>query len=218
MGFALTLNSLKGNIDEDDAVELTALLRKRGIDFQDFEDFESWVDDFYDGDGDDEGESYVSGPELAWGDWSHVQALLAEVLGESNVPTALHIHAWYGVAVPGDIENTYLREPNQRERPRPKLGLLQRLGLFKPKSAPAQAQDDAEEEESFPLVIVSAPRLLAEMEAAIAKLGIADRDFMAIYRSSDGFGTPEMASVSLQIFHKVLKDGYAHRHLVWWIK
>lgn len=228
MGFELSFNSLSSlnGIDEDDASDLKELLQKRGISFVDLEDSEPWVGDFYDGDAEEDEEGgfavHVSGPELAWSDWSNVQQLLVETLGEKAVPTALHIHAWYGVAVPGDIENTYLRDPLPRQIAKPKLGFLQKLGFLKPKVDPVQAQVDSMVSSygggTDSLVIVSAPRLLAEMEAAIEKLGIANRDYMGIYQNSEDLDTPEMASVALQIFHKVLKDGYAHKYLVWWMK
>lgn len=222
MGFAPAIYKIEGNIDENDAAGLYQFLDKRGISFEDDVKAELYSEDFYEIDEAEDGTAYAAAPEMAWSSWSEVQKLLVQVLGADKVPTALHIHAWNGVAVPGDVENSYLTDPIPREKPKPMLGFLQKLGIGKPVADPVQAQVDqmvqAYGGPTNTLTIVSGPRLVAEMEAAIDKLGIAGRDYVKIYNEAEDLSTPELASVLLQIYHRIHKDALAHRHLVWWIK
>lgn len=222
MGFAPALYSFEGNIDEEVGEALKQFLRERSISFVEAIQPENFASEFYEQGDLDDGSVLVAAPEMAWSSWSEVQKLLVSTLGKENVPTALHIHAWNGVAVPADIENSYLSDPIPREKPEEKVGFLQKLGFMKPKVDPVQAQMDAMVEAyggpTDALTIVSCPRLVAEMEAAIEKLGIADRDFLKIYNEAEDLYTPELASVLLQVYHKIHKEALAHEHLVWWIK
>lgn len=222
MGFAPAIYKIEGNIDDDVAGALKQFLAKRSISFEEDVTAEDFSEEFYEIGEADDGTAYAAAPEMAWSSWSEVQKLLVSTLGADKVPTARHIHAWNGVAVPGDIENSYLGEPIPREKPKPKLGFLQKLGLAKPVADPVQAQVDqmvqAYGGPTDTLTIVSGTRLVAEMEAAIDRLGIAGRDYVKIYNEAEDPYTPELASVLLQIYHRIHKDALAHRHLVWWIK
>ncbi len=222
MGFAPALYAFEGNIDEEVGKALKEFLRERSIAFEEAINPENFASDFYEQGDLDDGSVFVAAPEMAWSSWSEVQKLLVSTLGKENAPTALHIHAWNGVAVPAELENSYLAEPIPREKPEEKVGFLQKLGIGKPKVDPVQAQMQAMIEAyggpTDTLTIVSGPRLVAELEAAIEKLGVASRDFLKIYNEAEDPYNPELASVLLQIYHKIHKDALAHRHLVWWIK
>src|SRR5688500_15083083 len=140
MGFALQISSISEMVSsEEDERLLLEFLKRNNIQFRDrfdpaaFDDPFFEVETFEDDEEEAEEAAYVAHPELGWSWWSKVQEHMVELLGAERVTHALAIHAWYGVAIPDDVQPTLLGRPEERKLPARKPSLLERLGL-KPKT------------------------------------------------------------------------------------
>lgn len=227
MAFVLSMGRIKDMVSsEQDEAGLRDLLAKNNIPFNenfDPQHFSSVIfEEIADSEETYEVETYTHW-ELHWSSWIEVQLHLLEILGEPNVRTAVDIHAWYGVAVPGDLENTMVGEPVRYQWPAPKPSFLEKIGLKKPgMQSRIQSQvDKMRESYGGPyenLMVVSGTRLLAELDAAIEKKGYDPANLEALseaYLEDDGSGAAEFC---LLTFREFLHTAMTHQHLAWFIK
>ena len=221
MGFTLTMMPLESYLAED-REGLRNLLIDYGIQWNDavnpsdFEDKAPFEPDEEDGD------VYVTHWEVGWSWWSKVQRKLMDTLGVEAVPTVLHIHAWNGVAVPGDIENTMVGSPRRLEPRPPEGNFLKKLfGGESDEDRVRKVMDQMLLAYGGPyvnLMIVSLPRLVAELKAGIDALGYDEEEMWAIYDTDPDDDDEMVAKCYMLMSHAFLNGALERKHLAWFIK
>ena len=207
---------------EEDGEALRAVLNRSGITWNDTlvpSEFEGRTP--FEVDADEDG-VFVQHWEVGWSWWSQVQRKLAEILGTDAVPSALHIHAWNGVAVPGEIENTFIGTPRRLE-PAPKKGgfLKNILGGESDEDRIQRLMDEMVLAYGGPyanLMVVSLPSLVSELRAGIDALGYDEAEMQAIYETDPDNDPEEIAKCYMLMAHIFLREALERRHLVWFIK
>lgn len=228
MGFSLQFAPIASMIaSEEDEQQLFDLLRRHNITFVDrfdpanFQDDEFFEINEFETEESLEDDSYVEHPEVGWSWWSKTQEYVSSLLGEDRSRTVANIHAWYGVAVPGDLEPTLVGPPVRRTpAARPRQGLLSRLGFGGRKvtlAAQIDSMVNAYAGDYENLHVVSGPRLLEELAAAIRTAGLEDANPLELYDEA-AEEDALIAPCYLVMAHKFLKAGVDRNLLVWWRK
>lgn len=221
MGFTLMMMPLAGYVGEDreDLLELLEhekVVWNDQIDLKVFDGIAPFEADEMDG------EPCVTHWEVGWSWWSKVQRKLMDTLGAEAVPCALHIHAWNGVAIPADIENTLIGSPRRLEPKSKKRGLLK--GLFGGDSHEEQVQKVMDQMllayggPYANLMVVSLPKLVAELKAGIDALGYNGADMWKIYDTDPDNDDSKIAECYMLMTHAFLRGALEHKHLAWFIK
>jgi hypothetical protein len=221
MGFTLTMMPLASFL-ADDRESLRSLLIDRGVSWNDeikLSDFEGKAPFETD---EEDGEPYITHWEVGWSWWSKVQRKLMDTLGAEAVPTSLHIHAWNGVAIPGDIEDTMLGSPRRLEPRAPKGGLLKKIfGGESDEDRVQKVVDQMVLAYGGPyanLMVVSLPRLVAELKSGIDTLGYDESEMWAIYDTDPDDDDEEVAKCYMLMAHAFLRGALEQKHLAWFIK
>ena len=206
----------------EDASELRRVLMENKIGFSDEVDLSKYEgrDPF---ETDDEEGPAVWHWEVGWSWWSSVQRLMSNTVGSDSVPHALHLHAWNGVAVPGEIEPQLIGE-TMAMSDKIAAELKERL----------ESTDDEHEANVERLMcdlilknggpyanvcVASAPALLREMEVVIDRLGLDRSQMRARYEADpDDDNHEEIARCYLLVAREFVKQGSQNGHLIWFIK
>lgn len=212
VGFSLSFSAVAPLLAAEDQPNFFAYLRDSQVQFDDRIATSHFGEDFYDWSEDELFGVHVTHPEAGWSWWSKLQDYLARNLGAEACPTVRAIHAWYGVALPADIDPFVLgtpmvrtpREFPQAENPSIEQRLDQMLmdlgGRF------------------TNLYVVSGPRLLKELQAGLEHSGLVGVDALQLYHAVDDDDEESVARCYLAMTHKFLKKGLEHGYLVWWVK
>lgn len=171
----------------------------------------------------DPGAGYLATLETGWSWWSNTQDLAEQLLGPHQSPNIQNIHAWYGVAVPGEITPTTLgiSEPILPPDP-PQQGLLQKLGFGKP------AEPDVEtlvktmtsiySGGEGALHVVSAPGLVRELGRLLEALGAINLDPLALFEELEDDDPAETGKLMALLAYRFIKTTSERGYLVWFVK
>jgi len=225
MNFSLEFGFADAYVAEDDLHLFHELLDKDKISYSEDFNFARYSEDpFYEVRESDLAhleESYVRHVEVGWSWWVKVQILASDILGYEVTPHIANVHAWYSVAVPGELEPIQIGTPAPSFRSQMLNQVLQRFRLkMRPIGAPPVGSailGDLHVRKGE-LHVVSAPRLLGELEMMIKECGLTGADALDFYRNVDDMDETSTAHAMILIAHRFIQEGIARKHLVWFCK
>lgn len=229
MAFSLQTGPIDYMVFEQDAAPLKAWLETAGITYvEQFDPAPFSLEPLFTVEELDESEggpgTSASHDDAGWSWWSLVQKLAADTIGEHRSSTVQYLHAFYGVAIPAEIENSLLGEPRRREMPdaRPKSSWIKQLNPFAKKEVFTPEGYFAGEVYRLGspfknLVMVSAPQLLRELEETAQKLSLNVEELEDLWDEVDD-EDEDAAKAFLLLCIKFIRATMEVRALCWFIK
>ena len=232
MGFTLTVGAIDAMLPNPEGKEFVKWLGARFKEINQDSSFEVLEDCFpfqtetFELDCDDlDPVTNLCHVEVGWSWWDRTVYSMGNSLGSQNTTASGHMHAFWGVAVPFDAENTLLGKPIARKNlSQSVIGKM--MALFKAKDEMGEHIASLIEERSGGmknLRIGSIPRILRELDQACSAWGLPNNEDEARVLAEELYEAEPMDDDAIArcyalIVRSFLRYAQANNHMVWFIK